>query len=284
MRVQAVDGSWVTQTTLPQNPDAAAFASAVTQAQSTSTAQGDGPDYNEPVDWSAHAPSGSSHPGTDPLNVVISANSNVSMDELMQALYDNPSNPDIAKLWQEYIRSWVQGNPMDPQEFALKLMNAAFQHPTHPWQAVNTGDPGKTPIPVPPWSQGVGYEEANLDGHKSGQNLSAREGGLDTLTDSNIDHFRAWQQQSSGAWFIAASKEDWEWKVPDVWDSYHHVTSYDEGRDKLVADIIAAADAKGWTVTVRYVSNKTDTKPENGVGNDGRVAVITITKKLPAQA
>src|SRR5260370_27720141 len=45
-----------------------------------------GPGYALPTGWNAVSPSGSGHSGTDPFNIIISGNSNVTLPQLVQGL------------------------------------------------------------------------------------------------------------------------------------------------------------------------------------------------------
>ncbi|TFY75218.1 hypothetical protein EWM64_g8794 [Hericium alpestre] len=112
-------------------------------------------------------------------------------------------------------------------------------------------------------------------------------------------HFRAWKQNgtvaNSGAWFIAASKEEHSRK--------HHkitVNGYNDGRDWLVDNAVAGTYYKGtwWKAEVEfrtllepghegpsYVSRRfysanltAITGVNHGISQDGRVAILTVNR------
>ncbi len=242
-------------TKTPNSSDAAAFAQAMARAKSNLSGSRGKPDYTPPGSWNAQSPKDSPHPGNDPLNVVISANSNVSMNDLMGAMQSN---------------EWLGGAATNAAESLIPVVGGLIPSvapANQPWEEVGNG----TNVLA---GQGVGIENANVNGSYQPQDISARQGGLATEGNlfTDVNHFRAWHQ-NGGAWFIAAGEERFNLGI-----RYHQVTSYNAGRDNLVANIEAAAQAKGWKVTVTPEYNLTNTKPDsNGVSNDGKVDVLTIT-------
>jgi len=101
---------------------------------------------------------------------------------------------------------------------------------------------------------------------------------IESITGGN--HYRFWQQSTTGAWFLAVSEEE-----PS---SQHHMikpNGYDIGRDTLVAEALSAGDGKTkhdgvtYTTTVQMYSGllQPGTKGINhAISIDGNVAVLTI--------
>jgi len=82
------------------------------------------------------------------------------------------------------------------------------------------------------------------------------------------NHFRAWKQQDSGAWFLAVSKEKY------VGDNHQIIDDgYNIGRDYLVA----RATRKGARVEWRDdLLVEGDEGINHGIAQDGMVAVLTV--------
>jgi hypothetical protein len=177
----------------------------------------------------------------DPINVMLSGAGNVSMDTLLTAL-NNVSPAD--------------GNPS--------------------WQAVGIlplgcangllADVDPAQLPLVPADYVV-------------QQYTVREGGCTSILMTGVDHFRAWQQGASGAWFIAASTEE----PCGPTTPNHCVISYQAGRSELVTDILAAARNNNWQVATddvagAYPIGHTDQPNGNNPTYDGHVEVITLTQ------
>lgn len=90
-------------------------------------------------------------------------------------------------------------------------------------------------------------------------------------------HFRAWQQKSTGAWFLAVSMERSA--------RYRHVITsngYDEGQHDFVAQAIPSATYRGrtWHSTVEFIEDlipPTRHGLNHGLGTNGVVALLTVT-------
>ncbi|KAF8308439.1 hypothetical protein DL93DRAFT_1885737 [Clavulina sp. PMI_390] len=97
---------------------------------------------------------------------------------------------------------------------------------------------------------------------------------LESLTGGN--HFRFWQQTTTGAYFFATSKEEW------VGESHNIVPNgYDIGRDELVTAAQGTTSYNGvkYTTTVEYVTGLLQPGSagiNHNITIDGRVAVLTV--------
>lgn len=206
--------------------------------------------FAQPTDESATTPPGSSHPGNDPFNVIISGNSNVTLNEFLKGL---AAVPDPAG---QPLTTPVQGN-----------------YPR--WAQV----PASNSITNP----GVGPEYANVQplghgGRSVVQSISMRTGGRNSELGSGINHFRLYEQNplagnNQGAYFITDSIENF-----NVIQLYHDVATngYNQGRDDLLSDIKTAAKMQGWTVQVDEFPTAPG-KGSNGISYDGNVYVVTLT-------
>jgi len=98
---------------------------------------------------------------------------------------------------------------------------------------------------------------------------------LESLKGGN--HFRMWHQSTTGAYFLAASKEEPSTK-------HHHIipNGYNIGRDELVAAAAGDTNFKGvkYHTTVEWVTGLLPTGSNgvnHGIALDGRVALLTVT-------
>lgn len=198
------------------------------------------------ANWRAHFTAGDQG---DVINVVLSRSSTVGMPALIAAL------------------STLQG-----RNFGVTI-------PIYlPWTQVYGTT---TPLDTGGWPAGkcINWLTANVQssgGSPVQQQYSMREGGCSTLglTAYGVDHFRAWQQSSTTAWFIAASTEH-------VCNTTHCIVSYNDGRDFLVAAIRQAAAASGWSVrtdnATPYGGAGSVTNPDGSTAPyDGHVTIITL--------
>jgi hypothetical protein len=206
-----------------------------------------GDPWEQPVFWLTDAASG--YHG-DPINVILTATSTVSLDTLYSALHSLPGRTlydPIAKQ-NKPNQAWWQVQIMPPltNDKCISALTANV-------------DDLRLPIVDDPVSQ----------------QFSAREGGCLALLYDNVDHFRGWQQNTTGAWFIAASTE-----YACLANRNHCITGYDVGRDELVTDIQAAASANHWPIAVKYTSEYpagSVTQPDGSSPTyDGQVAVISL--------
>ncbi|KAB5595935.1 hypothetical protein CTheo_699 [Ceratobasidium theobromae] len=82
------------------------------------------------------------------------------------------------------------------------------------------------------------------------------------------NHFRAWQQKDTGAWFLAVSKEKY------VGDNHQIIENgYNIGRDYLVSKAVRNGARLEWRDDLLEAGND---EINHGIEQDGRVAVLTI--------
>ncbi|KDQ16114.1 hypothetical protein BOTBODRAFT_268237 [Botryobasidium botryosum FD-172 SS1] len=98
---------------------------------------------------------------------------------------------------------------------------------------------------------------------------------LESLTGGN--HFRMWRQETTGAYFLAASKEKPASKNHDIVSD-----GYNIGRDQVVAAATGDTNYKGvkYHTTVEFVTGLLPVGSDginHGIALDGRVAVLTVT-------
>ncbi|KAF8322093.1 hypothetical protein DL93DRAFT_2205069 [Clavulina sp. PMI_390] len=92
------------------------------------------------------------------------------------------------------------------------------------------------------------------------------------------NHFRFWKQVTTGAYFLAASVEEW------AGDGHNIVPNgYDEGRDGIVQGATGVTKYQtNWYLTTSYYVSCLLQPGTEGINHnisiDGRVAVLTITK------
>jgi hypothetical protein len=242
-----------------------------------------GPGWAQPTDWYAHNLPGSSHPGHDPFNIIISGNSNVTLSQFEKGLeqVQNPSGLSLAV--HPGIRSVV--NPSQYREWAPVPTSASLSNPGTGPEIANV-----QPWSVVPPSKAALYTQYPPPGEQQ-QQLSMRVGGTNTeFSNSNINHFRLYQQQPltgdhQGAYFIAASEENFHLHLgqfsgsfPWVASPYHDVapSGFDQGRENLFNDIKTAAHEQGWNMQVSTYYGPSGTG-SNGVHYSGKTYVITLT-------
>lgn len=241
------------------------------KAATAAIAQGCDADYCAPASWDT-GPSSSPFPQiksfTEPVNVLLSARSTVSLSEIQQALGD-----------------WTSVYPKTQVSVAgIHMMCISAE------QADVTG-PGYVPM----------QEAWRLDGclHGNELSISGKEGHVRMWHQSVPG-------SANGAWFIAASyetmcvvrngalqpvKSNKLYAVLHSSSSYHCVNGgpgsitsvypngYDDGASAFAADVTQAAQAKGW-----HVSQQTLTVPraahagEGGVPFNNDVDMLTITR------
>jgi hypothetical protein len=248
-----------------------------------------GPGWLRPTDWSAHSPPGSSHTGTDPFNVIISGDSNVTLPQLEKGL------EQVAYPSGEPRLPTAAGGPCpSPPPGVQNIQQWCEQQDKPPqWQPVPTSNslinPGTGPelANVQPWSLFSNKAALYTQPGEQQQQLSMRVGGTSTEFGSDINHFRLYQQQpvqgdNQSAYFIAASEEsfnphfgEFNGSFPWIADPYHDVVSFDQGRDDLVDDIRTAGDMQGWNVEVSQYHGSAG-RGSNGVPYNGVVDVVTL--------
>ncbi|CAO1639023.1 unnamed protein product [Sympodiomycopsis kandeliae] len=109
---------------------------------------------------------------------------------------------------------------------------------------------------------------------------------IESLMGGN--HIRAWQQQGTGAWFLALSHEQNVTQHHDIVPN-----GYDRGRDEMVAQFQKEKNnqtsffGKKYTSRVEYISGLTVTGSQgvnHGIAIDGRTALITVTLLNPSKS
>ena len=84
------------------------------------------------------------------------------------------------------------------------------------------------------------------------------------------NHFRAWQQQDTGAWFLAVSKEKYVGDHHQIIDD-----GYNIGRDYLVSKAVRKGARVEWREDLLEEGNE---EINHGIAQDGRVAILTIDR------
>jgi hypothetical protein len=256
-------------TTPASSAPAASSPSATQSALATGTCIAD---YCVPADWDtapASTPLAAIRPFVEPLNVIISARSTVSLAALQEALGDWKSVSTASSVTVAGIR--------------VKCISG---------EQANVSGAGYVPQTVA-W---------RLGGCLHGNELSL---------SGDEDHVRIWHQSvpgsAQGAWLVAASYETMCVAPQGVLEpaidhtvyaalhpggAYHcvdggpgsltsrHPSGYDDGAQAFVAAIIAAARAKGWTLTQRAISRPLASGTgvgEGGVRFSGTVHLLTLT-------
>ena len=241
--------------------------------------------FAQPTDESATTLPGSSHPGNDPFNIIISGNSNVTLKQFLaglEAIPDPAGQPPAAPA--QYPACPTPGQPVSAPPAVPGAQPNYCYEPSQPsrWAQV----PASNSLTNP----GVGPEYANVQppgkGSRVVQPISMRIGGQSTEFDAfgfTDNHFRLYEQQplsgnKQGAYFISSSVEKFNIDYTDPLKSYHDVVTngYNQGRDDLLSDIKTAAKMQGWTVQVEEYPSAPGTG-SNGISYDGNIYVVTLT-------
>ncbi|EJD38893.1 hypothetical protein AURDEDRAFT_116326 [Auricularia subglabra TFB-10046 SS5] len=91
------------------------------------------------------------------------------------------------------------------------------------------------------------------------------------------NHFRAWRQDTTGAWFLAASEE--------MSGRARHMIvedGYNRGRDSLVAKALSSSRHSPWVAEVAWIQGLLEPGAEginHKIPQDGLVALLTVTKR-----
>lgn len=261
-------------------PGTAPASAAASATAGTPTATGTrqcNTDYCDPLDWAtakASTPLKQIPPFSEPLNVVISARSTVSLAAIEQAL---SQGKPAKQAWQTVST----GSQVSLAGIHLKCISSEMADVA-----------------------GAGYvaqsQAWRLGGCLDGNELS--------LTGDE-DHVRIWNQpvpgSKNGAWFIAASYEtmclvrDGKLQTAStnkVYAALHsgavyhcvdggpgsfhtaHPDGYDDAANDVSAAILTAAKGHGWTATRRTVTvSRGASSGEGGVPFNGTVYVVTVT-------
>lgn len=252
-------------------PAVASAATAPTVARAVSCSA----DYCAPADWNtdkATTPLPEIKPFVEPLNVVISARSNVSLYDIWTALSD----------WDPVDSTWV-----DDEGINIKCIS-----------------PEKADV------AGRGFvTEAvalRLEGCYGGNKLSL------SGNENHVRLWNQPVAGSKyGAWFISASYEtmcvNYEGKLKPAADevsysvkhpgqvyhcidggpgTYHtkHPNGYEDGAKDFASAFVAAARRQGWTISERVITRPVaahDNVGMDGVTFDGKVYLLTVTSKSP---
>jgi hypothetical protein len=183
------------------------------------------PDYLQPPDWNAHKDD-----ALDPLNLIISGNSDITIDEFKEML--NQGDPS----WEEVFSgfAFVNGECINPVQ-----------------ASVNAGSPAVTQqFAMRP----LGCSPPHFFSRRQESPLQ--------------NHFRAWPQNASGAWFLAVSEE--HFCPPHI---AHCIDSngFNKGRFDLVEQVVDIAIQRG--MEIKFFGECQDPMPEAGclaVGQDLR--------------
>ncbi len=227
-------------------------------------------DYCEPGDWDtalAPTPLKQIPPFAEPLNVVISARSTVSLAQIQQALVNWKTVSTGTKVSVTGIRiKCISAESADVTGGAYRPQNVAWR----------------------------------LGGCVAGNDLSLR-GDEDHVRIWN----QPVPASKSGAWFIAASYETMcvvrngklqtaaanrTWTALHPASAYHcvdggpgsitakHQDGYADAARDFAAAIVAVADGQGWHASQRTVSvNRGASAGEGGVPFDGTLFIVTVT-------
>jgi hypothetical protein len=245
---------------------------ASTATQSASAAGTCTPDYCGPADWDtalASTPLAAIHPFAEPLNVIVSARSTVSLADVQQALGDwktvsTASSASVAGIRIKCISSEkanVSGAGYVPQTVAWRLGGCL-----HGNELSLSGDEDHVRIwhqAVPGSTQGAWLVAASYE-----TMCVAPHGVLEPAADDKV--YAA--LHPSGAYHCVDGG-------PGSLTA-RHPSGYDDGAQAFVAAIVAAAKGKGWTLTERVVSRPIASGAsagEGGVPFSGTVYLLTIT-------
>jgi hypothetical protein len=274
-------GTTTSTATATQSPTGTAQASTAqaspappSTAQSTPAGAGQAgacnPDYCAPADWDtarASTPLPQIPAFAEPLNVVISAKSTVSLTALQQALakwktVSTATTVSIVGIHLKCISSEmadVTGHGYVAQRVAWRLGGCLDGNTLS-----LTGDEDHVRIwnqPVPGSKYGAWFVAASYE-----TMCLVRDGKLQTASANKV-----YAALHSGSAYHC---------VDGGPGSFHtaHPDGYDDGAQGFTAAIVTAAKSRGWHVSQRTVTVKRGTSSgEGGVPFDGTVSVLTVT-------
>jgi hypothetical protein len=267
--VAALGGCKSTASTASTPGTASASSSAPARGSAGATA-GCNTDYCDPLDWAtaeASTPLKQIPPFVEPLNLVISARSTVSLADIEQALgkwktVSTETDVSLAGIHLKCISSEqadVAGRRYVPQSFAWRLGGCVDGN-----ELSLSGDEDHVRIwnqPVPgskagAWFMAASYETMCL----------VRNGRLQTASANKV--------------YAALHSSDVYHCVDGGPGSFHtaHPDGYDDAATDLSAAIVAAAKAHGWKASQRTVTVKRRASSgEGGVPFNDTVYVLTVT-------
>jgi hypothetical protein len=229
-------------------------------------------DYCKPADWDtapASTPLAAIRPFVEPLNVIISARSTVSLADVQQALGDwkavsTASSASVAGIRVKCISAEnanVSGAGYVPQAAAWRLggclhgnelsLSGDEDHVRIWHQAVPGAAPGA-------WLVAASYETMCIAPH------GTLEPAVDDKAYAVLHPGGAYHCVDGGPGSLTT----------------RHPSGYDDGAQAFVAAIAAAAKGKGWTLTEQVVSRPIASGSgtgEGGVPFSGTVYLLTIT-------
>jgi hypothetical protein len=262
--------STATTTGTPAASSSATSATAASTGGTPGGTAGCGADYCTPADWdTARAPTPLAQipPFVEPLNVVISARSTVSLADIQQALgkWDTVSTATTVSVLGVHLKcisseqADVTGGGYRPQHVAWRLGGCVKGN-----ELSVTGDEDHVRI----WNQPVA-------GSKYGAWFIAA--SYETMC---VDHDGTLEPASDHPAYAALHPGSTYHCVDGGPGSFHakHPDGYNDAARDFSAAIVAAAHGHGWQVATRTVTvPRGASAGEGGVPFDSTVYVVTVT-------
>ncbi len=217
------------------------------------------PAFDPPPDWLAHSVAGATVASVDPLNVVLSAQSDTTIAAGWLPLLGHLGWSSV-RIGSSAL-GLLEGKCIDPENASVQTKGTYVEQPVslRADGCANIAEPG-TP------------------------------GG------PKHNHARGWLQAKTGAWFLAVSEE--HVCVVSSFPFYDHCidsNGFNQGREDLKAQTLREAKALGWQVMTEGVSCPTTVtapgcvsfeyttraagKGSGGVAYDDQVLVVTLRLK-----
>ncbi len=170
------------------------------------------PEFAPPPDWLAHSEPGATVASQDPLNVVLSADSDAT----------------IADAWLPLLA------PVGWRSVGVGTSVAAFLRGACISGQTARVEPGGAYVEEPISMRSEGCSNVGVSGNP---------GGI------KHNHLRAWPQPTTGAWFLSVSEEH-VCPVRTFPFVYHCIDAdgFDQGREDLKQQTLDLAAARGWQV------------------------------------
>jgi hypothetical protein len=267
-------GSTTSTATATQSPTGASASASTAQAStaqaSTAQAGACNADYCAPADWDtarASTPLPQIPAFAEPLNVVISAKSTVSLTAIQQALtkwetVSTATTVSVVGIHLKCISSEmadVTGHGYVPQHVAWRLGGCLDGN-----ELSLSGNEDHVRIwnqPVAGSKYGAWFIAASYE-----TMCLVRDGKLQTA-DAN----KVYAALHSGSAYHCVDGGPGSFRTT-------HPDGYDDGAQGFTAAIVTAAKSRGWQVSQRTVTVKRGTTSgEGGVPFDGTVSVLTVT-------